>query len=135
MVRLAFPRDVQNTENLAFAKVVKHMGEYQVIVASFQLLKALAGFRTNAATTDFVAILPEQLETTIKAAAEIYLGMEISDDLAHIHALCDQVISISEYRAQLSEYLRNRMIAIAPNLIVVVGELVGARLISHTGLY
>jgi nucleolar protein 58 len=62
------------------------------------------------------------------------MGTEISDsDLAHIHALCDQVISISEYRAQLSEYLRNRMIAIAPNLTALVGELVGARLISHAG--
>jgi nucleolar protein 58 len=62
------------------------------------------------------------------------MGTEISDsDLAHIHALCDQVISISEYRTQLSEYLRNRMVAIAPNLTAIVGELVGARLISHAG--
>ena len=62
------------------------------------------------------------------------MGTEISDsDLTHIHALCDQVISISEYRTQLSEYLRNRMIAIAPNLTALVGELVGARLISHAG--
>ena len=52
---------------------------------------------------------------------------------AHIHALCDQVISISEYRTQLAEYLRNRMNAIAPNLTALVGELVGARLISHAG--
>jgi len=47
--------------------------------------------------------------------------------------LCDQVISITEYRTQLSEYLRNRMAAIAPNLTALVGELVGARLISHSG--
>jgi nucleolar protein 58 len=84
--------------------------------------------------TDFAAILPEEVEATIKAAAEISMGTEISEpDLAHIHALCDQVISISEYRSQLSEYLRNRMIAIAPNLTALVGELVGARLISHAG--
>ncbi|KAH8979915.1 Nop domain-containing protein [Lactarius hatsudake] len=105
------------SDNLAYAKVVK-----------------LMGFRTNAAATDFAAILPEDLEATIKAAAEISMGTEISDsDLTHIHSLCDQVISISEYRAQLSEYLRNRMIAIAPNLTALVGELVGARLISHAG--
>ena len=62
------------------------------------------------------------------------MGTEISDsDIAHIHSLCDQVISISEYRTQLSEYLRNRMSAIAPNLTALVGELVGARLISHAG--
>merc|ERR1712106_566761 len=34
---------------------------------------------------------------------------------------------------QLYEYLKNRMLAIAPNLTVLVGELVGARLIAHAG--
>merc|ERR1719452_428679 len=38
-----------------------------------------------------------------------------------------------EYRGQLYDYLKNRMIAIAPNLTVLVGELVGARLIAHAG--
>src|ERR1700677_2026912 len=62
------------------------------------------------------------------------MGTEISDsDIAHIHSLCDQVIAISTYRTQLAEYLRNRMTAIAPNLTALVGELVGARLISHAG--
>jgi nucleolar protein 58 len=123
------------SDNLAYAKAVKLMG-MRVILASVMLHSSYgdAGFRTNAATTDFAAILPEELEATIKAAAEISMGTEISEsDLSHIHALCDQVISISEYRAQLSEYLRNRMVAIAPNLTVLVGELVGARLISHAG--
>ncbi|EPT03090.1 hypothetical protein FOMPIDRAFT_1159146 [Fomitopsis schrenkii] len=104
-------------DNLAYAKVVKEMG-----------------FRTNAATTDFSAILPEDLEATLKAAAEISMGTEISDsDIVHIHSLCDQVIAITAYRTQLAEYLRNRMNAIAPNLTALVGELVGARLISHAG--
>lgn len=44
-----------------------------------------------------------------------------------------QVIEISDYRVQLYDYLKNRMMAIAPNLTVMVGELVGARLISHAG--
>merc|ERR1719312_1275536 len=38
-----------------------------------------------------------------------------------------------KYRAQLYEYLKNRMMAVAPNLTILVGELVGARLISHAG--
>ncbi|KAJ8517368.1 hypothetical protein ONZ45_g5450 [Pleurotus djamor] len=105
------------SDNLAYAKVVRHMG-----------------FRTNAATTDFSTILPEDLEAVLKAAAEISMGTEISDsDITHIFALCDQVISITAYRTQLAEYLRNRMNAIAPNLTALVGDLVGARLISHAG--
>merc|ERR1712045_102513 len=47
--------------------------------------------------------------------------------------LCEQVVEIQEYRDQLWSYLKNRMIAVAPNLTAVVGELVGARLISHAG--
>ena len=43
------------------------------------------------------------------------------------------MIEISEYRTQLYEYLQNRMMAIAPNVTVMVGELVGARLIAHAG--
>ena len=55
-----------------------------------------------------------------------------------IHPTCfsildEQVVEIQEYRGQLYEYLKNRMMAIAPNLTVLVGELVGARLIAHAG--
>jgi len=55
------------------------------------------------------------------------------EDIEHIIELCNQVIAISEYREQLYEYLKNRMNAIAPNLTIMVGELVGARLIAHAG--
>merc|ERR1712200_307897 len=61
-------------------------------------------------------------------------GTEVSDeDILNIKHLCIQVVEIQDYRAQLYEYLKNRMIAIAPNLTILVGELVGARLISHAG--
>jgi nucleolar protein 58 len=42
-------------------------------------------------------------------------------------------ILLAEYRESLSEYLKNRMNAIAPNLTNMLGELVGARLIAHAG--
>lgn len=45
----------------------------------------------------------------------------------------DQVIELTEYRASLYDYLKHRMMAIAPNVTALVGELVGARLISHAG--
>lgn len=43
------------------------------------------------------------------------------------------MVALSQYRLQLSDYLRSRMQAIAPNLTIMVGELVGARLIAHAG--
>ena len=45
-----------------------------------------------------------------------------------------QVIELTEYRASLYDYLKHRMMAIAPNVTALVGELVGARLISHAGM-
>lgn len=104
-------------DNVAFAKSIK-----------------LMGFRTNAATTDLSSVVPEDIEAAVKEAAEVSMGTEISDeDIENIRYLCDQIISITEYRAQLFDYLKNRMAAIAPNLTSLVGELVGARLISHAG--
>lgn len=105
------------TDNLAFVRTVQVMG-----------------IRTNAATTDLSEVLPEEIEEKVKEAAEISMGTEISEqDITNISHLCEQVIEITEYRAQLYDYLKSRMNAIAPNLTVLVGELVGARLIAHAG--
>lgn len=123
-------------DNIAYARVVRTMGTVRLCEIPFICadISTHEGLRTNAPTTSLASVLPEELETTLKAAANISMGSEISEqDIDHIHHLCDQVISIAEYRSQLSEYLRNRMNAIAPNLTVLVGELVGARLISHAG--
>lgn len=54
-------------------------------------------------------------------------------DLLNIRELYDQVLALSEYRAQLYTYLKSRKNTIAPNLTALVGELIGARLISHGG--
>eukprot|EP00195_Chlamydomonas_chlamydogama_P017712 CAMPEP_0202889986 /NCGR_PEP_ID=MMETSP1392-20130828/514_1 /ASSEMBLY_ACC=CAM_ASM_000868 /TAXON_ID=225041 /ORGANISM="Chlamydomonas chlamydogama, Strain SAG 11-48b" /LENGTH=512 /DNA_ID=CAMNT_0049573453 /DNA_START=175 /DNA_END=1713 /DNA_ORIENTATION=+ len=114
-----------------------HFPEMTKIVSdNIQYAKAvkLMGTRDNAAKLDFSGILDEDVESHLKDAAMISMGTEISgEDLSNIHELCDQVIELSEYRGQLFDYLRSRMNAIAPNLTVLVGELVGARLISHAG--
>ncbi|KAI2611302.1 nucleolar protein Nop5 [Hypoxylon fragiforme] len=104
-------------DNLAYARIIITMG-----------------LRENAPNTDFSEILPEDLEARVKAAAEVSMGTEILDfDLENIKLLAEQVISFTEYRQQLSQYLTSRMKAIAPNLTELIGELVGARLIAHTG--
>jgi nucleolar protein 58 len=104
-------------DNLAYARVVM-----------------ATGMRTNMADTDLSEILPEELETALKAAAEVSMGTEITDeDLTNVQELAAQVIQYTTYRAELSSYLENRMRAIAPNLSALVGYLVGARLIAHAG--
>merc|ERR1712115_512533 len=44
-----------------------------------------------------------------------------------------QVVELSEFRRELQEYLRSKMSAVAPNLAALIGDIVGARLISHAG--
>lgn len=96
--------------------------------------KHSVGDRRNYASATLSELLPEEVEAEVKAAAEISMGTEVSEeDICNILHLCTQVIEISEYRTQLYEYLQNRMMAIAPNVTVMVGELVGARLIAHAG--
>ncbi|KAJ4812964.1 Nucleolar protein 58 [Rhynchospora pubera] len=104
-------------DNIQYAKAVKLMGN-----------------RTNAVGLDFSEILSEEVEAELKEAALISMGTEVSDlDLINIRELADQVLALAEYRAQLYDYLKNRMNTIAPNLTALVGELVGARLIAHGG--
>ena len=62
------------------------------------------------------------------------MGMDISDvDLLNVSTFTSRVASLSAYRAQLFEYLQAKMDVVAPNLAALIGEVVGARLISHAG--
>lgn len=115
-----------------------HFPEMQGIVndnAQYSKVVLACGFRTNFKDTDMSEIFEdESVETQLKEAAEVSMGTEIAEmDIINIQALAEQVLSMTEYRIQLFEYLKNRMNAIAPNLTILVGELVGARLISHAG--
>ena len=79
-------------------------------------------------------VLTEDIEKEVKEAAEISMGTEINDvDEQYILALADQINELHDYRNSLNEYLENRMQAIAPNLTLMMGETVGARLIAHAG--
>jgi nucleolar protein 58 len=126
------------TDNIAFIKTIK-----------------LVGMRENFNEAELSDILPPDLEEKVKEAAEVSMGTEISEeDILNISQLCDEILAIHEYRTHLYDYLKTRMMAIgeleekldgvcriltkvfvfsAPNLTVLVGETVGARLIAHAG--
>ncbi len=115
-----------------------HFPELQGIVsdnAAYSKLVLACGLRPNIREHDLSSILEDESQVAaVKEAAEISMGTEIAEmDVTHIQSLAEQVLSMTEYRSQLFEYLKNRMNAIAPNLTILVGELVGARLISHAG--
>ncbi|KAG6538632.1 hypothetical protein ZIOFF_003756 [Zingiber officinale] len=61
-------------------------------------------------------------------------SMDLSPiDLINVQQFAQRVINLSEYRKKLYEYLVTKMNDIAPNLASLIGEVVGARLISHAG--
>merc|ERR1712157_442187 len=54
-------------------------------------------------------------------------------DLLNIDMFASRVIGLTDYRKELSAYLQNKMSLVAPNLATLIGDTVGARLISHAG--
>ena len=67
-------------------------------------------------------------------AARTSMGMEITElDLKNIARFAQRIVSLTDYRNLLHDYIKDRMAACAPSLTALVGEQVGARLISHAG--
>ena len=53
--------------------------------------------------------MPEEIEQQLKEFAEVSMGTDVGeDDMENILQLADQVIEITDYRAQLFEYLKVR---------------------------
>ena len=76
----------------------------------------------------------EEKARDILEAARSSMGQDISPiDLLNIEAFAKRVISLAEYRHTLHSYLLDKMHVVAPNLSSLIGEVIGARLISHAG--
>ncbi|TVU47024.1 hypothetical protein EJB05_06600 [Eragrostis curvula] len=70
----------------------------------------------------------------IVEAAKASMGQDLSPvDLINVQQFAQRVMNLSEYRRKLYDYLVTKMNDIAPNLTSLIGEVVGARLISHAG--
>jgi len=108
-------------ENALYAKVVK-------------LIK-----NRKELTQDMVESIENILMDSSRAQAVIdasksSMGMDISPvDLLNIDMFASRVIGLSDYRKELSAYLQSKMSVVAPNLATLIGDTVGARLISHAG--
>jgi len=67
----------------------------------------------------------------VVAAARTSMGMDCSAvDMVNIVNFTTRMVKLAEYRRQLSGYLSDKMSVVAPNLSALVGDAVGARLIS-----
>jgi nucleolar protein 56 len=77
---------------------------------------------------------PSTTASNILSAARNSMGSSLSPvDLLNISAFAQRVVSLSQYRRSLVTYLSAKMNDVAPSLTALLGERVGARLISHAG--
>jgi len=90
-------------------------------------------------TEEMIAQLEEITMDSAKAravieSAKISMGMDISPiDLINIQSFTSRIMSLHQYRTELSTYLGDKMNQCAPNLTALIGNQVGARLIAHAG--
>lgn len=118
-----------------------HFPELVKIVPDNYMFAKCAHFIKNRKnlTDESVTELEEILMDSAKAEAVVHasrmsMGMDISEiDLINIEMFALRVVNLSEYRKQLSEYLHSKMNSVAPNLQSLIGDQVGARLISKAG--
>lgn len=108
-------------DNYLYAKVVKFVKD-----------KSNLSEDHIAELTDLIG--DEEKAKEILEAARSSMGQDLSPiDLINVQQFAQRVMDLSEYRKKLYEYLVTKMNDIAPNLTSLIGEIVGARLISHAG--
>ena len=62
------------------------------------------------------------------------MGQEMSEfDTKCLEELCEKALNLYQFRTEMQGYLKDKMDNVAPNLTTLVGENVGAKLISHSG--
>ena len=109
-------------DNYQYARLAQFIGDKDTL--SEDKLPELAAIVDDNAT----------LAQNILDAARGSMGSSISDiDTLNISAFAVRVVSIADYRKSLVTYLSEKMNLVAPSLTALLGERIGARLISHAG--
>ena len=109
------------TDNTIFAKVVNIIGSRDQIDESMrqQLIEV---------TND------EDIVNSIYEATKSSMGQDVADcDKEMLRKLSDRLIELITYRENMQSYLKERLTAVCPNITTLIGENIGARLISQAG--
>ena len=82
----------------------------KIVVDNLQYARCILkmGIRENIQSCDLSDILTQPIEEELKLVSEVSMGTEVGPlDTINIKQLCTQVVKLTEYRAQLFEYLKN----------------------------
>lgn len=112
----------------------------RVVTDNIQYARVVAVIKNKSTLTEdsipglTEVLMNETLAVNVLEAAKYSMGTDISDiDLINIEMFAKRVVQLAEYRSSLHAYLSSKMTAVAPNLAALIGDQVGARLISHAG--
>lgn len=76
----------------------------------------------------------EEIAQSIIDTAKVSMGQELSEtDMENVTTFAKKVVNLAGFRKTLHSYLVDKMGIVAPNLAALLGEVIGARLISHAG--
>ncbi|KAL9109641.1 MAG: hypothetical protein Q9227_005678 [Pyrenula ochraceoflavens] len=113
-------------------KIVSQNEKYARIALFIKDKKSLS----DESLHDLAAIVDDDqaIAQSVIDAAKTSMGQDISiSDMENVTLFAQRVVSLTEYRKSLHSYLVSKMGVVAPNLAALIGEIVGARLISHAG--
>ncbi|KIW33112.1 uncharacterized protein PV07_04604 [Cladophialophora immunda] len=113
-------------------KIVSDNHKYAMVALFVKDKKTLS----DGSLHDLAAVVDddEEISKSIIDAAKTSMGQEISaSDMENVTLFAERVVSLANYRKTLHSYLVSKMGVVAPNLAALIGEIVGARLISHAG--
>jgi len=110
------------TDNIAYAKVAK-------------VIRVRDAYEGSAEDETLVAACgSEEVAADVCKAMKMSMGQDIVEmDMQNIEHFATEVIKLAAMRKSLHEYLKAKMDLVAPNLAMLIGEIIGARLISHAG--
>jgi len=109
------------TDNIAYAKVAR-------------VIRVRDSFDRERSQELNDACGSEEIADEILKATKVSMGQDIVEmDMQNIDHFALEVIKLATMRKTLHDYLKAKMDLVAPNLCSLIGEVIGARLISHAG--
>jgi nucleolar protein 56 len=109
-------------DNMTYARLVLFIGDKKDL--SSDSLHDLAALVND----------DQAIAQAIIDAAKSSMGREISEqDLEHVTTFARRTVKLAECRKRLQGYLADKMSQVAPNLAALIGDVIGARLISKAG--
>lgn len=109
------------TDNMAYCKVSR-------------VVRVRDNFDQSRVEELSVACGSDEVAEEVIKALKMSMGQDIVEmDMQNIDRFAGEVVALYSMRKTLHEYLKAKMDLVAPNLSALIGEIIGARLISHAG--